>query len=401
MSQFRIIERLDKGGMAEVFRGISESMKGFKKSVVIKRILPNLAKNEKFVAMFLDEARLSLSLQHANIVHVFDIGKSDNTYFLVMEYVNGCNLKAVIEYYEKQRRRMPIPEALYLMIECCKGLSYAHQLENPETGEPLNIVHRDISPPNLLMSKNGEVKLVDFGLAKANTQIEETDHGVVKGKFSYLSPEAASGLEVDQRADIFAIGIILWEMFAGARLFHGDTDFATVDLVREARIPSIAAVNPRVEPELEAVVRKALARDPNDRYQEAADLGEALSQYLFSRGMNVGARNIAELVIDVRDSRLRDSGKTQSLVDAVVQQEMDEVMSLLDEEAPTQPTAPTPEKNAAELVDTSSWASELGLDDDDDDGDMLNLDGARPHFGADPTPPRPAGPPPIPPRKKR
>ncbi len=397
MSQFRIIERLDKGGMAEVFRGISESMKGFKKSVVIKRILPSLAKNQKFVAMFLDEARLSLSLQHANIVHVFDIGKSDNTFFLVMEYVDGCNLRAVMDYFANQRRRIPIPEALYIMTECCKGLAYAHQLDNPETGEPLGIVHRDISPPNLLLSKNGEVKLVDFGLAKANTQLEETDQGVVKGKFSYLSPEAAQGAEVDHRADIFAVGIILWEMFTGSRLFYGDTDFATVEAVREAHVPSIAAVNPWVEPELEAVVRKALAREPADRYQDAADLGDALTHYLFSRGMKVGARNVAGLVTDVREARVRDSGATPSLVDAVIQQEMDNVMSLLDEPSAARPTAeqPRPQRAEADLIDTSNWATELGLDDDD-----------VPHFLAEPEPPAPAPrdphrPPPIPPRRKK
>src|SRR5690606_24674332 len=158
---------------------------------------------------------------------------------------------------------------IYLMMECCKALNYAHNLENPENHEPLNIVHRDISPPNILLSKMGEVKLVDFGLAKANSQIESTDPGVVKGKFSYLSPEAASALDVSHRTAIFAEGIILWEMFTGRRLFYGDTDYQTVELVRQARIPSIAALNPEVEPELEQIVRKSLARDPNDRYHQA------------------------------------------------------------------------------------------------------------------------------------
>ena len=200
--RYTITERLDHGGMAEVFRGVAESMEGFKKNVAIKRILPNLTKNQKFVAMFLDEARLSLFLQHANIVQVFDISKTpDNAYFLVMEYIDGCNLKALIERAKQRGKRLDIGHSIYLMIECCKALHYAHSLEHPETNEPLGIVHRDISPPNILLSKNGEIKLVDFGLAKANSQIESTDQGVVKGKFSYLSPEAASGLAVDHRAD--------------------------------------------------------------------------------------------------------------------------------------------------------------------------------------------------------
>src|SRR5499427_627292 len=267
--RYTITERLDHGGMAEVFRGVAESMEGFKKAVAIKRILPNLTKNQKFVSMFLDEARLSLFLQHANIVQVFDISRTpDNAYFLVME--------------------------------CCKALQYAHGLEHPETNEPLVIVHRDISQPNILLSKNGEVKLVDFGLAKANSQIESTDPGVVKGKFSYLSPEAASGLEVDHRADVFAVGIIMWELFTNRRLFYGDTDYQTVELVRQARVPSIAALNPEIEPELEQIVRKSLAKDVNDRYQEAADMGDALTQYLFSRRMKVTSRDVGALVRDTQ-----------------------------------------------------------------------------------------------------
>src|SRR5262249_29895514 len=150
--------------------GVAESIQGFKKNVAIKRILPSLTKNQKFVSMFLDEARLSLFLQHANIVQVFDISKTpDNAYFLVMEYVDGCNLKALIERQKQKGKRIEVPHAIYLMTECCKALNYAHNLENPDTGEALCIVHRDISPPNILLSKNGEVKLVDFGLAKANS----------------------------------------------------------------------------------------------------------------------------------------------------------------------------------------------------------------------------------------
>ena len=244
--RYTITERLDHGGMAEVFRGVAESMEGFKKNVAIKRILPNLTKNQKFVSMFLDEARLSLFLQHANIVQVFDISRTpDNAYFLVMEFVDGCNLKALIERQKQKGKRIEVGHTIYLMIECCKALHYAHSLEHPETNEPLGIVHRDISPPNILLSKNGEVKLVDFGLAKANSQIESTDPGVVKGKFSYLSPEAASGLEVDHRADVFAVGIILWEMFTGRRLFFGDTDYQTVELVRQAQGPVDRRAQPR------------------------------------------------------------------------------------------------------------------------------------------------------------
>jgi eukaryotic-like serine/threonine-protein kinase len=375
--RYTITERVDSGGMAEVFRGVAESLQGFKKNVAIKRILPNLAKNKKFVAMFLDEAKLSLFLQHANIVQVFDIGQSQQSYFLVMEFVDGCNLKALTDRLKQRGRRVEIPQAIYLMVEACKALSYAHHVENPENNEPLHIVHRDISPPNILLSKMGEVKLVDFGLAKANSQIESTDPGVVKGKFSYLSPEAASGREVDRRADVFAIGILLWELFTGRRLFYGDTDYQTVELVRQARIPSLAALNPDVEPELEAVVRKSLAREPNDRYQEAADLGDALAQYLFSRRMKVTARDIASLVRDVQieQARRRSLAPQDSIIDVLIQDEMAKVTSLVGGDSPALTEGGATSLDPSSFIDTSGWAAD---------------------FGFAPEPPPPAPPPPVP-----
>src|SRR6476620_10804090 len=363
--RYTITERLDHGGMAEVFRGVAESMEGFKKNVAIKRILPNLTKNQKFVSMFLDEARLSLFLQHANIVQVFDISRTpDNAYFLVMEYVDGCNLKSLIERQKQKGKRIEIAHTIYMMMEVCKALNYAHALEHPETNKPLGIVHRDISPPNILLSKNGEIKLVDFGLAKANSQIESTDPGVVKGKFSYLSPEAASGLDVDHRADVFAVGIILWEMFTGRRLFMGETDYQTVEQVRQARVPSIAALNPEIEPELEGVVRKALAKEHDDRYQNAADLADALAQYLFSRRMKVTARDISALVKDTQVEMMRKRStepKKESLIDALILDEMQKMTSLVEGEE--QPGGGGAEGSMSldpgTFVDTSGWAGEI------------------------------------------
>ncbi len=364
--RYTITDRVDAGGMAEVFRGVAESIQGFKKSVAIKRILPSLVKNEKFVNMFLDEAKVSLFLQHANIVQVFDIGKTDASYFLVMEFVDGCNMKALLDHLKEKGRRIEIAHSIYVMLECCKALNYAHHAENPETGKCLDIVHRDVSPPNILVSKMGEVKLVDFGLAKANSQIASTDQGVVKGKFSYLSPEAASGLAVDRRADIFAVGILLWEMFTGRRLFYGETDYQTVELVRQARIPSIAALNPDIAPELEAIVRKALAQNPDDRYQDAADLGDALAQYLFSNKMKVTARDIAAVVREtqVERARKRSMGPQNELINVLIRDEMAKVTSLVEGEA-----APTGGERAgshsldpSSFVNTSDWASDFGLE---------------------------------------
>ncbi len=316
--------------MAEVFRGEALSVQGFKKQVAIKRVLPHLAQNKSFIQMFLDEARLGARLNHANIVTVFDIGAADNTFFIVMEYVDGCNLKAIIEHFRQAGRRMPVKESLYMCMEACRGLSYAHEIVDDDE-EPLNIVHRDISPPNILLSKRGEIKVTDFGLAKATTQLEKTDPGVVKGKFSYLSPEAALGEPVDARADVFALGIVLWEMIAGRRLFLGETDYQTVKLVQQANVPSLARLNPEVDADLEVVIGKALARDPRERFGGAREFGDALAGYLFSKQLKVTSYDIANLVKEVVE-RKKKAVKPQeaSIIDRLIQEELLRFTSLDD-----------------------------------------------------------------------
>jgi len=262
--RYSIIEKIDAGGMAEVWKARATSMQGFDKVVAIKRVLPSLSENKRFMSMFLDEARLSLNLNHANIVQTFDIGVSDNTYFIVMEWVDGTHLKSVCDTARSQGYRVPRQQAAYIMAEICKGLTHAHQRRD-ENGNRLGIVHRDVSPPNVLLSREGEIKLVDFGLAKAQSQISTTDPGIVKGKFSYLSPEAAMGQEVDPRTDVFSAGILLWETIAGRKLFHGKTNLETGQRVREARVPKLSDENPEIEEELDAIVAKALAKNPDDR----------------------------------------------------------------------------------------------------------------------------------------
>ncbi len=368
-NRYRITERVAAGGMAEVFRGVAESMRGFKKNVAIKRILPALTKNKKFVAMFLDEARLSLSLQHANIVQVFDIGHTEDTYFIVMEYVDGVDLKAILDWRRRIGKRVPVAHSLYVIMEICKGISYAHELTNQENDAPLGIVHRDISPPNVLMSKQGEIKVVDFGLAKATSQVEITDPGVVKGKMSYLSPEAARGEEVDSRADIFAVGILLYEMLTGKRLFYGETDYQTVELVRNAKVPPLRPQNPQVEPELEDIVRKALAKRKEDRFQSATDLQDALAQYSYSRGLKVISRDIAELVRQCLDDKRMQSGegKRPSIAEHILQGELVKFTSVDFEDQGAQPLtadelAPRAETPApppdGDFVDPRGWADE-------------------------------------------
>lgn len=372
--RYRITDKIDAGGMAEVYRGLAESaVGGIKKAVAIKRILPNLTRNKKFVSMFLDEARVSMHLQHANIVGVFDIGMADTAYFIVMEYVDGANLKTLIESLRRQGQRMSVAHTLYILMEVCKGLQYAHDAVDPETGRELGIVHRDISPPNILVSKRGEVKLVDFGLAKATSQLESTDPGVVKGKFSYLSPEAASGKEVDRRADIFAVGILLYELLTGKRLFYGETDYQTVELVRQAKVPPIAQQNVEVTAELEQIVRKALARDLNQRYQTAGDLQEALAQYLFAQRLKVTSRDIERLVQSCLREKQRTQPKAQpvgNLIDALINEEIVKFTSLDhlgSEPLGAQTPSPVEVSGNAPLdpglfVDTRGWADDLQSD---------------------------------------
>jgi serine/threonine protein kinase len=315
--RYRVIDRLEAGGMAEVFRGEALSVQGFKKQVAIKRVLPHLAQNKSFIRMFIDEARLGARLNHTNIVTVFDIGAADNTFFIVMEFVDGANLKHVLEALKKQNKRPAVKEVLHIGMEICKGLSHAHNLTD-ENGKLLNIVHRDISPPNILITRNGEVKVTDFGLAKATTQLEKTDPGVVKGKFSYLSPEAALGQEVDARTDVFAVGILIWEALAGRRLFLGDSDYETVKKVQRAEVPSLRGENPEVDEELEQLLAKSMAKQRDERFQTAHDLGEAIADYLFRHRLRVTSFDIARLMQSVGASK--DGEKRRKMDSSIIDQ---------------------------------------------------------------------------------
>jgi serine/threonine protein kinase len=373
-NRYRVIERLESGGMAEVFRGEAESLAGFKKPVAIKRVLPHLAQNEKFIRMFLDEARLCARLNHANIVQVFDIGHVENTYFIVMEFVDGVNLKGVVEHTRKRSATMPIPAAVHIAMEICKGLQYAHDLTDSD-GILLNIVHRDMSPPNVLISKRGEVKIVDFGLAKAAMQVEKTDPGVVKGKFSYLAPETAMGNEADPQADIFAVGIMLWEMLSGRRLFLGDSDYQTVKLVQQANIPSLRKLNPDVPESLEVVIMRSLARDKRGRFATAEDFNQDLAQFLFSHQMRVTGFDIAKIVREVVEEKRaarKDVRQDASIIDRLIQEELLRFTSLENEIANaiekqgSSPLDPSSLDDGSkpltpdQFIDVGNWAREIG-----------------------------------------
>jgi serine/threonine protein kinase len=370
--RYRVIEKLESGGMAEVFRAESEGLQGFRKQVAIKRVLPHLSSKKKFISMFLDEARLSAQLSHSNCVQVFDIGVGDNAFFIVMEFVDGANLKSIVEHIKKSGHDFPVEHAVYLSLELCKGLAYAHELTD-NNGVPLHIVHRDMSPPNVLITKHGEVKIVDFGLAKANSQLEKSEPGIIKGKFSYLSPEAAMGQEVDLRTDIFAVGIILWELLAGQRLFLGDTDFQTVKRVQAAQVPSISQINKRVPPELERILNKALARDPAQRYGKARDLGMELSKFMFKFGVPVSTFDVATLVQGAMKERQRHRPIQASIIDKLIEEALFEFTSLTDDKAPPSGGGKPIDLKAHKphvaggYVDVGSWIDEIAVGSKNDD----------------------------------
>jgi serine/threonine-protein kinase len=303
-------------------------------------VLPHLSEKKRFIAMFLDEARLSAHLSHSNVVQVFDIGVGDNTYFIVMEYVDGADLKQVIKFLRDQNKPFPIEQAVYICARMCEGLAYAHETVN-ERGDSLHVVHRDVSPPNVLLSKNGEIKIVDFGLAKASTQLEKSEAGIIKGKFSYLSPEAAHGQEVDGRADIFAVGIILWEMLAGRRLFQGTTDYETVKQVQSAQIPAISKLNREADEHLESILRRTLVANREQRYASARSLGRDLTRYLYKLGKPVSAFDIAELVrgpMQLRD-RHKQQSEGSSIIEKLIQETLFQFTSLQDKDAEPAPAA--------------------------------------------------------------
>ncbi|MCC6559392.1 MAG: serine/threonine protein kinase [Polyangiaceae bacterium] len=314
--RYRVLKRLASGGMAEVFVAESAGIEGFKKRVAIKRVLPHLGKKDQFIDMFLDEARLSAQLSHSNVVSVFDIGVGDGAYFIVMEHVDGADLRAVVEHCKKTGRPVPVEVGVFIATKICQGLAYAHELVSVD-GTPLEIVHRDITPANILITKYGEVKIVDFGLAKATSQLAKSDPGIIKGKFGYLAPETVLEQGVDHRVDIFAVGILLWELLAGRRLFHGDSDYATVKMVRDAVIPPLSGLNESVPKYLEPIIGRALAKDPSVRYGSARELGRDLTRFLFRFGRAVNEDDVAALVRNAMGVAAQPVDPTQKIADLI------------------------------------------------------------------------------------
>lgn len=296
--KYQLIEKVAQGGMAEVYKAKSYGVAGFEKLVCIKKILPHLSKNGEFVKMFINEAKIAVSLNHANIVQVYDLGKVSDEYYMGMEFIHGQDLMTIIKLGRKTRRFLPIPTGVYIITELCRGLDYAHNLSDP-SGRPLNIVHQDVSPHNLMISYEGDVKLMDFGIASFDAGDDAAEEKVGGGKFAYMAPEQANGMGVDRRSDIFAAGIILYEVITGQRLYAGKDRREKMRMVRNAEIPPPRAVNPEIPVRLEEILLRALARDPDDRYSEARDMQEDLLSFLYDVGMRVSRQDLAEFQKDM------------------------------------------------------------------------------------------------------
>lgn len=276
---YLLLRRLAVGGMAEVFLARRQGIEGFQKTIVIKRIRQHLSEQPSFVKMFLNEARLAAELIHSNIAQVFDLGRVGKFYFIAMEYVNGRDMRQVIPQAQKKGIFFPLEYSLKVARDVCEGLYYAHR-KTDDRGNPLNIVHRDITPENIMVSFDGEVKILDFGVAKAENLVGETRAGEVKGKLGYLSPEQITGKTVDHRADIFSLGVVLYEWLSGRRLFSGNSDVEVLKSVIEGRIYPPSYFKPDVPRPVEEIVLRALERNRELRYQSAWDMLADIDMFL-------------------------------------------------------------------------------------------------------------------------
>lgn len=284
--RYHIINKIAHGGMAEIFLALQLGAEGFQKQVVLKRILPALAADPSFVRMLVDEAHIASTLNHSNLVQVLDLGKSGDQFFLVLEFVDGWSLEQVRRRAQKARMKLPLPLSLYVVSALCRSLAYVHTRKRK--GRALGIVHRDVTPQNVLLSREGEVKLADFGIAKAIGKSEKSATGVIKGKFAYMSPEQSIGAELDARSDLFSVGTLLYLLTTGRKPFDGTTDLDVLMQVRKARFEKPSELVRDFNPEVERFIARALRADRSRRWQSAEQMADRLDAILMKLGQTAG-----------------------------------------------------------------------------------------------------------------
>ena len=301
--RYELVERLAVGGMAELFLATVPGEHGFAKNVVIKRLLPHLAREQGYTAMFIDEAKLTARLVHPKIAQTYELGRVGDQLFIAMEMVDGVDVLALLREYASRHDRLPADVAVWVAHEVLDALDYAHALTT-EDGEPLGVVHRDISPSNILLSRRGDVKLVDFGIARASepNRHHRTKSGTLKGKYGYMSPEQVLEQQVDRRSDLFSVGIVMAEMLMGRRLFAAPNELDVLLMVRDARLGRLDEHGKHIEPDLDAILRKALRKDPDERWKTAGEMRDALDEWLFQQRMRVNPKKVGDMVDSVYDA---------------------------------------------------------------------------------------------------
>ncbi|WP_223634878.1 serine/threonine-protein kinase [Corallococcus sp. EGB] len=310
--KYQLLKKLATGGMAEVWLARQSGIEGFQKELVVKRILPHLAEDREFVEMFKNEALIAARFNHPNIAQVYEFGEANGTYYIAMEFIHGEDLGRVMRKASGMNQWIARPLAIRIVASACEGLYYAHS-RTDDRGQPLNVVHRDISPQNILISFDGSVKLVDFGIAKAADQASMTKSGAIKGKFAYMAPEQAAGKHLDRRADIFAIGLVLYEMLTGHRPLKKESELATLQAAMECAIPSPSEVAD-VPRDMDHVVMRALAKNADDRYDNAREFQTALEELLVNERWLVTSGQISELMKTLFAERLDEERKQGQFV---------------------------------------------------------------------------------------
>jgi serine/threonine-protein kinase len=286
-TRYHVVNKIAHGGMAEIFLALQLGAENFQKSVVLKRILPALAADPSFVRMLVDEAHIASRLNHSNLVQVLDLGKSGNQYFLVLEFVDGWSLAQVVRRAQQAKLKLPIHLALYVVGALCRGLAYVHTRSS--NGRPLGIIHRDVTPQNVLLSREGEVKLADFGIAKAIGKSEKSKTGVIKGKFAYMSPEQSLGSELDARSDLFSVGTLLYFITTGRKPFDGPTDLDVLIQVRRARYEKPSNIVKDFNPDVERFIARALRVSLLRRWQSAEQMADKIDAILVKLGQPSGS----------------------------------------------------------------------------------------------------------------
>ena len=309
IDRYELLKKLATGGMAEIFLAKQSGLEGFEKVVVLKRILGHLAQDEEFVSMFLDEARIAAKLSHPNIVQIYDLGKSESSYYIAMEYVSGRNVQHLMMKQQGKGGSLPVEHVCRIMAGVCDGLYYAHSRKDYD-GKPLNIIHRDISPQNILVSFAGGVKVVDFGIAKATTQLAQTRAGVLKGKYAYMSPEQVRGAKIDHRSDLFAVGLVMYEMLTGQRAFERDSSLKTLKAIVQEKPLNPRELNPDVPMEVVKLLSKALEKNPDRRYKTAQEMQLAIEDFLESSPKKSNNVRLSRYMYELFDDELNSADGT-------------------------------------------------------------------------------------------